>query len=59
MLYQTFVISEGVLLKNFAKIHRKIPVLGSRFNNVTGLHAVRLATIKKRLWHRSYPVKFA
>ena len=48
MLYQTFVISEGVVLKNFAKIHRKIPVLGSRFNNVTGLHAVRLATLLKR-----------
>ena len=38
------------------KIYRKAPLPGSLFNKVVGL---RLATLlKKRLWHRCFPVNF-
>ena len=54
------IISGGVLQKRcswkFHKIHRKAPVPESLFNRGEGL---RLATLlKKRLWHRCFPVNF-
>ena len=51
----------GVLSKRssykFYKIHRKIPVPESFFKNIASLRPVNL--LKKRLWHRCFPVNFA
>ena len=44
------------VLKNFAKFTEKQLCL-SLFNNVAGLRAATL--LKKKLWHRSFPVNFA
>ena len=41
----------------FRKIHRKTPVPESLFNKVAGLRPATL--LKKRLWHRCFPVNFA
>ena len=45
------------VLTNFTKIHRKTPVPESLFNEVAGLRSATL--LKKRLWHRCFPVNFA
>ena len=50
MFYKIYV------LKNLAKIHRKIHVSESLFNKVADLQPAFL--LKKRLWHRSFPVNF-
>ena len=42
------------VLKNFALITKKVPLLESLFNKVAGLKACN--TIKKRLQHRCLPV---
>ena len=43
--------------QKFRKIHKKTPLPESLFNKVSGL---RPATVlKKRLWHRCFPVNFA
>ena len=41
---------------NFAKIHRKTPVPGLFCNKVAGL--APSALLKRRLWHRCFPVNF-
>ena len=41
----------------FHKIHRKTPVPETFFNKVAGLRPATL--LKKRLWHRCFPVNFA
>ena len=46
-----------VVLKNFANIHKKTPLLQSLFNNVAGLRPCSF--IKKRLQHRCFPVNIA
>ena len=46
-----------VLLKNFAKSTGKSPVLSIFFNKVAGLRSATL--LKKKLWHRCFPVNFA
>ena len=40
----------------FRKIHRKTPVPESLFNKVAALRPATL--LKKRLWHRYFPVNF-
>ena len=45
------------VLKNFAKLHREAPVLESLFGNFGGPQPCNF--FKKRLQHRSFPVKFA
>ena len=51
----------GVLRKRrpqkFRKIHRKIPLPESLFNKVAGISLATL--LKKRLWHRWFPMNFA
>ena len=42
----------------FRKIHRKTPVPESLFNKVAGLRPCR-PLLKKRFWHRCFPVDFA
>ena len=44
-------------LKKFREIHRKTPVPEPLFNKVAGLRPETL--LKKRLWHRPFPVNFA
>ena len=59
------VISEAVAQRcsvkkvflKFRKIHRKTPVPEPLFNKVAGLRPATL--LKKRLWHRCFPVNFA
>ena len=48
-------ISSNSNQKFFQNIHRKIPVLKSSFNKVSGLQPAALS--KKRLRHRCFPVK--
>ena len=54
--------SRGVLRKKysqkFCKIHRKTPVPESLFNKVE-IFKSSLFLLKKRLWHRCFPVNFA
>ena len=45
------------VLKIFCKIHRKTPVSESLFNKVARLRPATL--IKKKLWHKCFPVNFA
>ena len=46
-----------VVLENFAKFTRKYLCLSVLFNKVVGLTPATL--LKKRLWHRCFPVSFA
>ena len=48
---------EKSILKNFAKFARKYLCQSLCFNKVTGLRPSTL--LKKRLWHRCFPVSFA
>ena len=50
------VFCKKFVLKNFTKIHRKTPVPESFFNKIAGLKPATL--LKKRLWHRCFPVNF-
>ena len=43
--------------QKFRKIHRKTPVPEALFCTVAGLEPATL--LKKRLWHKSFPVNFA
>ena len=45
------------VLKNFAKFREKHLCQSLFFNKVAGLRSATL--LKKRLWHRCFPVKFA
>ena len=45
------------LLLKISQIHRKIPVPESLFNKVAGMRPTTL--LKKRFWHRYFPVNFA
>ena len=47
----------GLYSEKFCEFCRKKPILESPFNKITGLKAFNL--IIKRLWHRSFCVKFA
>ena len=49
--------SSGVLLTNFAKFIGKHLCQSLFFNKVAGLRSATL--LKKRLWHRCFPVNFA
>ena len=56
---------EKVFLRKFHKIHRKLPAPEPLFNKVTGLMPSTLLKkrsttwLKKRLWHKCFPVNFA
>ena len=47
------------LLKNFVKIHRKIPAPEFPCNKVVGLQSATLFKLKKRLQRKCLPVNFA
>ena len=54
--FRAYVFCKKVVLKNFAKFRGKHLCQSLFFNKVAGLKPATL--LKKRLWHRCFPVNF-